>query len=116
MTLNGVMALTLCYFTDFVVKQLLRLPQFQNLLLIVYDHINTLTARDVSLLPCSWLANQRTTLRGDQILISSFRDTPSLPPSFPIPSFPSLPFLSHPSVPLLPLSSLPLEVDPLKSS
>jgi len=46
------------YFTDVVVKQLL---------LIDYDHINTLTARDVCLLPCSWLANQRTTLRGDQI-------------------------------------------------
>ena len=35
------MALILCYFTEFlyvvVVKQL---PRFQNLLLIVYDHIN----------------------------------------------------------------------------
>jgi len=43
MTLNGVMALILRYFTEFVydvvVKQLLR---FQNLLLIVYDHINTI--------------------------------------------------------------------------
>jgi len=41
MTLNGVMALILRYFTevvyDVVVKQL---PRFQNLLLIVYDHIN----------------------------------------------------------------------------
>jgi len=27
-----------------VVKQLLGLPQFQNLLLIVYDHINTICA------------------------------------------------------------------------
>ena len=43
-TLNGEMALILHYFTDFVydvvVKQLLGLPWFQNLLLIVYDHIN----------------------------------------------------------------------------
>ena len=39
MTLNGVMAVILRYFTeivyDVVVKQL---PRFQNLLLIVYDH------------------------------------------------------------------------------
>ena len=45
MTLNGEMALILHYFTEFVydvvVKQLLGLPRFQNLLLIVYDHINT---------------------------------------------------------------------------
>jgi len=45
MTLNGVMALILCYFTklvyDVVVKQL---PPFQNLLLIVYDHIKTICA------------------------------------------------------------------------
>jgi len=45
MTLNGEMALILHYFTDFVydvvVKQSLGLPRFQNLLLIVYDHINT---------------------------------------------------------------------------
>jgi len=38
-TLNGVMALILRYFTEFVydvvVKQLLGLPRFQNLLLIV---------------------------------------------------------------------------------
>jgi len=43
MTLNGAMAL-LHYFTEFtynvVLKQLLGLPPFQNLLLIVYDHIN----------------------------------------------------------------------------
>jgi len=48
MTLNGEMALILHYFTEFlydvVVKQLLGLPQFHNLLLIVYDHINTICA------------------------------------------------------------------------
>jgi len=48
MTLNGVMAIILCYFTEFVyivvVKQLLGLPRFQNLLLIVCDHINTMCA------------------------------------------------------------------------
>ena len=36
------------YFTEFVydvvVKQLLGLPRFQNILLIVYDHINTIYA------------------------------------------------------------------------
>jgi len=41
------MALILRYFTEFVynvvVKQL-GLPRFQNLLLIVYDHINTICA------------------------------------------------------------------------
>jgi len=46
--LNGVMALILRYFTEFaydvVVKQLLGLPRFQNLLLIVYDHITTICA------------------------------------------------------------------------
>ena len=45
MTLNGVMALILRYFTEFVydvvVKQLF---QLQNLLLIVYDRINTICA------------------------------------------------------------------------
>jgi len=47
MTLNGVTALILRYFTEFmyeydvVVKQL---PRFQNLLLIVYDHTNTICA------------------------------------------------------------------------
>jgi len=47
MTLNGVMAVILCYFTDLVynvvVKQLYR---FQNLPLIglVYDHITTIYA------------------------------------------------------------------------
>ena len=43
MTLNGEMALILHYFTEFVydvvVKQLLVLPRFQN---ILYDHINTI--------------------------------------------------------------------------
>ena len=43
MTLNGAMAL-LRYFAEFtyniVLKQLLGLHPFQNLLLIVYDHIN----------------------------------------------------------------------------
>jgi len=42
------MALILRYITEFmydvVVKQLLGLPRFQNLLLIVYDHINTTRA------------------------------------------------------------------------
>jgi len=46
MTLNSVMALILCYFTEFmynvILKQLLGPPWFQNLLLIVYDHINTI--------------------------------------------------------------------------
>jgi len=46
MTLNGEMALLLHYFTKFVydvvIKQLLGLPRFQNLLLIVYDHIYTI--------------------------------------------------------------------------
>jgi len=45
MTLNGVMAPIFHYFTEFVygvvVKQL---PRFQNLLLIVYDLINTICA------------------------------------------------------------------------
>ena len=43
MTLNDAMAL-LRYFTEFtynvVLKQLLGLPPFQNLRLIVYDHVN----------------------------------------------------------------------------
>jgi len=46
-TLNGVMSLILRYFTDFVydvVKRLLGLPRFQNLLMIVYDHINAICA------------------------------------------------------------------------
>ena len=40
------MAFILHYFTEFVyddvVKQLIGLPRFQNLLLIAYDHINTI--------------------------------------------------------------------------
>jgi len=46
MTLNGVIALILGYFSEFVynviLKQLLGLPRFQNILFIVYDHINTI--------------------------------------------------------------------------
>ena len=62
MTLNGEMALILRYFTEFgsgpyfalhhrirvrcrrktIVR--LRLPRFQNLLLMVYDHLNTICA------------------------------------------------------------------------
>jgi len=46
MTLNGVMAVILRYFTEFVydvvVNHLLSLTRFQNLLLIVSDHINTI--------------------------------------------------------------------------
>jgi len=40
MTLNGVMALILCYFTDFVYDVVVKLgiPRFHNVLLIVYDH------------------------------------------------------------------------------
>jgi len=49
MTLNDVMALILRYCTEFVydyvaVKQLLGLPRFQSLFLIVYDHINMICA------------------------------------------------------------------------
>jgi len=48
MTLNGEMALILHYFSQFVydvvVEQLLGLPRFKNLLLIAYDHINTICA------------------------------------------------------------------------
>jgi len=48
MILNGIMAFILRYFTNFVynvfLKQLLGLPGFQNLLLIVCDHINTICA------------------------------------------------------------------------
>jgi len=47
MTSNGIIALNLRYFTEFVfnvvIKQLLLgLPRFQSLLLIVCDHINTI--------------------------------------------------------------------------
>jgi len=48
MTFNGEMDLILRYFTEFVydivVKQMLGLPWFQNLLWIVYDNINTICA------------------------------------------------------------------------
>jgi len=48
MALNGEMALILHYFTQFVydvvVEKLLGLPLFKNILLIVYDHINTICA------------------------------------------------------------------------
>jgi len=45
MTLNSVMALILRYFTEFVYDVIVKqLPRFQNLLLIVYDHINTICA------------------------------------------------------------------------
>jgi len=46
MTLNGVMAVILHYFTEFVYDVVVKqLPRFQNLLLlIVYDHIKTICA------------------------------------------------------------------------
>jgi len=45
MTVNGAMALIFCYFTEFVYDVVVKqLPPFQNLLLIVYDHINTICA------------------------------------------------------------------------
>jgi len=48
MTLNGVMAVILRYFTEFVYDVVVKqLPRFQNksrLLSIVYDHINTICA------------------------------------------------------------------------
>ena len=45
MTLDGVMALILRYFTEFVYDVVVKqLPRFQNLLLMVYDHINTICA------------------------------------------------------------------------
>jgi len=49
MTLNGVMAIILRYFSEFsctmlAVKQLLGLPRFQNLRLILYNHIKTICA------------------------------------------------------------------------
>jgi len=43
MTLNGIMTVILHYFSEFVYDFLVKqLPRFQNLLLIVYDHINTI--------------------------------------------------------------------------
>ena len=45
MTLNGLMAIILLYFTEFVVlKQLIGLHRFQNLLLILYNHIKPICA------------------------------------------------------------------------
>jgi len=45
MTLNGVVALILRYFSEFVYDVVVKqLPRFQNLLLIVYDHTNTICA------------------------------------------------------------------------
>jgi len=45
MTLNAVMALILLYFTKFVYNVVVKqLPRFQKLVLIVYDHINTICA------------------------------------------------------------------------
>jgi len=43
-TLNGVIAVILHYFTEFVYDVVKEVPRFQNLLLIVYDHINTILA------------------------------------------------------------------------
>jgi len=42
MTLNGVMAVILRYFTELVYSVVKQLPRFQYLLLIVYDHIKTI--------------------------------------------------------------------------
>jgi len=45
MTLNSVMAVILRYFTELVYDiVVVQLPRFQNLLLIVYDHIKTICA------------------------------------------------------------------------
>jgi len=45
MTLKDVMAIILCYFTQLVYDVVVKLlPWFQNLLLIVYDHIKTICA------------------------------------------------------------------------
>jgi len=43
MTVNGVVAPILRYFTEFVYNVVVKqLPGFQSLLLIVYEHINTI--------------------------------------------------------------------------
>jgi len=45
--LERIMAVSLLYFTEFVtdvVVKTIGLPRFQNLLLIVYDHTNTICA------------------------------------------------------------------------
>jgi len=45
MTLNGVMAVILRYFSELVYSVIvMQLPLFQNLLLIAYDHIKTICA------------------------------------------------------------------------
>jgi len=46
MTLNGVMAVIFRYFTEFscTMSSQLGLHRFQNILLIVYDHIETICA------------------------------------------------------------------------
>jgi len=45
MTLNGVTAVILRYFTELVYNIVVKeLPRFQNLLLTVYDHIKTICA------------------------------------------------------------------------
>jgi len=45
MTLNGVMAVILRYFTELVFNVIVKqLSRFQNLLLIVYHHIKTICA------------------------------------------------------------------------
>jgi len=45
MTLNGVMAVILRYFTEFVYDVIVKqLPRFQNLLLIVYEPIDMVCA------------------------------------------------------------------------
>jgi len=61
MTLNGVMTLILRYFTEFVndvvVKQLLGLARFQNLLLVVYGHINSICR-----LQAGWMGESTLTM------------------------------------------------------
>jgi len=45
MTLNGTLALILRYFTDFVYNVVIKqLHRFQYVLLLVYDHTNTICA------------------------------------------------------------------------
>ena len=45
MALNAVMALILRYFAKFVYDVVVKeLPRFQNIVLIVYDHISTICA------------------------------------------------------------------------
>jgi len=42
MTLNGIMAVILRYFTEFAYDVVVKLSRFQNLHLIVYYHISTI--------------------------------------------------------------------------